>query len=253
METVREVVDINTSDGPMASIVYRPADGNQYPAVIVIEEIFGVNDHIQDVARRFAAEGYVAAAPDLFHRAGRLLTVPYSDMPGTAKLREGLTEDHLVGDLSAVVAYLQSSPSVSRPEVGITGYCYGGRVSYLAACRVEGIGAAAVYYGGGIVPRPDQPVTTTPLIELTDRITCPVIGFFGGQDGGIPVEAVDRIRDTLKEKGKTADIFLYPDAGHGFFCDDREGSYNKEAAGDAWDKTLAFFHRHLKGAAVTTG
>ena len=249
METVREVVDIETPDGPMASIVYRPSDGNQYPAIIVIEEIFGVNDHIQDVARRFAAEGYVAVAPDLFHRAGRLLTVPYSDMPGTAKLREGLTDDHLTGDLSKVVAYLQSSPSVSRPEVGITGYCYGGRVSYLAACSVEGIGAAAVYYGGGIVPRPDQPVTATPLVDLTDRI----IGFFGGQDRGIPVEAVDRIRDTLKEKGKTADIFLYPEAGHGFFCDDREVSYNKEASEDAWDKTLAFFQRHLKGAVAATG
>ena len=249
MDTVREVVDVTGPDGPMATVVYKPADGQRYPAIVVIEEIFGVNANIQDIARRFAAEGYVAAAPDLFHRAGRLLTVAYTDFPGTAKLREGLTDDHLVGDLSAVVAYLQSNDSVSRSEVGITGYCFGGRVSYLAACRVPGIGAAAVYYGGGIVPREGQPVVGTPLIDQTDQITAAVIGFFGGQDRGIPVEAVDRIRDTLKAKGKTADIHFYPEAAHGFFCDDRE-SYNKEAADDAWGKTLTFFERHLKEAAV---
>lgn len=246
METVKEVVEIDTPGGPMASIVFRPADGKEYPGIVVIEEIFGVNDHIQDVARRFAEQGYVAAAPDLFHRAGRLLTVPYSDMPGTAKLREGLTEDDLVGDLNALIAHLQSASSLSRREVGITGYCYGGRVSYLAACRVEDIGAAAVYYGGGIVPRADQPAPAVPLIDLTDQITCPIIGFFGEEDKGIPVESVDKIRTTLEEKGKTANIYLYPNAGHGFFCDDREGSYNKEAADDAWDKTLKFFELHLK-------
>jgi carboxymethylenebutenolidase len=252
METVSEIVDIKTPDGTMAARVYKPADGGQYPAIIVIQEIFGIDNHIQDVAQRFAAQGYVAAAPDLFYRTGRLQTIEYDQMQSSGALREGMSDDGTVGDLNALVAYLNSAPSVSRQEVGITGYCMGGRVSFLAACRVDNIGAAAVYYGGGIVPRPGQTATGPAPIDLASQISCPIIGFFGGQDQGISSEAVDKIRDTLKELGKDAEILVYPEAGHGFFCDAR-GSYNKDASEDAWNKTLTFFEKHLKGATVAAG
>ncbi len=250
MEPVSEVVDLQTPDGPMAAVVARPADAGSYPAIIVAQEAFGVNGHIQDLGQRFAAEGYVTVAPDLFHRAGRLQTAAYGDFEAVGKLRTGMSDDGTVGDLNAVVAYLRQDPHVSGPEVGITGYCMGGRVSFLAACRVEGAGAAAVYYGGGIVPRPDQPASGPAPIDLAGQIACPVIGFFGREDRGISVEAVDRIRDTLSSLGKEAEIILYPDAGHGFFCDDRE-SYNQAASADAWFKTLAFFEKHLKHAPAT--
>ena len=257
MDTVEEIVDVNTSDGPMATVIHRPTDG-KHPAVIVIEEIFGLDHHIQDVTRRFAEQGYVAAAPDLFHRAGRLETVAYDNMPASTRLREGLTDDLIVSDLNTLIAHLGADASVEGSEVGIVGFCYGGRVSFLAACRVKGIGATVVYYGGGIVPRqappggPPPPAPAGPApIELTGQITSPVLGFFGGQDRGIPPEAVDRIRDTLKELGKESEIVFYPDAAHGFFCDERE-SYHKESAEDSWPKTLAFFEKHLK-ATVTSG
>ena len=250
MEIVSETIDLVTPDGPMATVVSHLADGGTYPGIIVIQEAFGVNGHVQDVGRRFAAEGYVTAAPDMFHRAGRLQTAPYGDFDAVGKLRVGMSDDGIINDLSAVVEHLQGSPMVSRQEIGIVGYCMGGRISFLAACKVSGIGAAAVYYGGGIVPRPDQPAPSTPPIEMADGISCAIIGFFGGQDQGIPVEAVDRISNTLESLGKDAEIILYPDAGHGFFCDERE-SYNQNAAEDAWGKTLAFFEKHLKGSPVS--
>ena len=248
MAIVEEVVDLQVPDGTMATCTYRPDDDEPHPAVIVIQEIFGVNSHIKAVARRIAEQGYVTTAPDLFHRTGRLNVLAYDQMQETGKLREGMTDDGLVADLDAVVAYLQGSSHAMSDRIGITGYCMGGRVSFLAACRVQGIKAAAVYYGGGIAPRDDAPPAPGPaLIDLADQIACPIIGFFGGQDRGIPVEHVQRIEETLKRLKKDAEIHIYPEAGHGFFCDERP-SYNEGAARDAWAQTMGFFDWYLRGA-----
>ena len=251
MDTIAETVNLQVPDGTMATFSYRPSDDGAYPAVIVIQEAFGVNDHIKDVARRFAAEGYFATAPDLFYRSGRNNVVSYSDIESVRKLMGGMTDDGIVADVDAVVAYLKRDGHMLGEHIGITGYCMGGRVSFLSACRVQGIGAAAVYYGGGIVPRQDAPTQTPAPIDLAERITCPVIGFFGGQDQGIPAEQVQRIEETLKRLGKDAEIHLYPEAGHGFFCEARP-SYHSDAAKDAWARTLVFFESHLKGARVGT-
>lgn len=245
MEVVSELVDITTPEGTMATRVYKPNDDRQHPAVIVIQEVFGVNNNIQTIARDIAAEGFITAAPDVFYRTGRLQTIGYDQMQEVPKLREGMTDDGIVDDLNALVAHLNSDSSISRQDIGITGYCMGGRVSFLAASRVDNIGASAVYYGGGIVPREGQATPGPDPIDLADQISCPVIGFFGGQDQGIPLEAVETIKKTLEDLGKTSDIFVYPDAGHGFFCNER-GSYNAEASADAWTKTIDFFNQHLK-------
>jgi carboxymethylenebutenolidase len=250
METMSETIDLVTPDGPMATVVSRPADGGTYPGIIIIQEAFGVNGHVQNVGRRFAAEGYVTATPDMFHRAGRLQTAPYGDFDAVGKLRVGMSDDGIINDLSTMVEHLQGSPVVSSQEMGIVGYCMGGRISFMAACKVSGIGDAAVYYGGGIVPRQDQTASSTPVIEMANGISCAIIGFFGGQDQEIPVEAVNQIDNTLESLSKDAEIILYPDAGHGFFCDERE-SYNQNAAEDAWGKTLGFFERHLTSTPVS--
>ena len=250
VQTVTETVDLQTPDGPMAAVVCRPDDAQSYPGIVVIQEVFGVNENIRSIAQRFAAEGYVAVAPDMFHRKGRLRTVAYGDFQTVGILREGLTDDGVVSDVSSAVAHLRGREDVLGRGVGITGYCFGGRVSFLAACRVDRIEAAAVYYGGGIVPNPARPQPGPAPIEFAERISAPLIGFFGDQDQGIPVAHVDQLRDRLRELGKDAEIILYPGAGHGFFCDDRD-SHHPEAAADSWKRVTAFFKRHLKDVVTT--
>lgn len=251
METISETVDLSTSDGPMATVISRPAGEGRYPAVMVIHESFGLNSHIQGLTQRFAAEGYVAAAPDLFHRKGRMLTAPYSDVPASTQLREGVTDDAVLTDLRAILECLGNDLAVAQGPVGIAGYSLGGRVAFMAACKLPGIGAAAISYGVGIMPFPNQPPHTA-LIAQAERIACPVIGFFGGKDPAIPPAHVDEIRDTLKAKGKEAEVHLYPDAGHGFFSEERD-DYNKDAADDSWSRTLVFFEQHLKQPAAAAG
>ena len=242
-----DIVDLKVPDGTMATFDYRPSGDERLPAIIVIQEIFGVNENIQSIARRFAEEGYATTAPDLFHRTGRLQIIKYGDMDTVAKAREGMTDDGLVEDLKAVVAHLQADPRVDPDRIGIVGYCMGGRVSFLAAARVPGLAAAAVYYGGGIVPREGSPADAPRLVDESPNVGCPIVGFWGGQDQGIPAAHVDEIEAALKAASKDVQMNKYPEAGHGFFCDDRP-SYNEAASKDAWPKTLTFFGKHLKGA-----
>ena len=246
---VSETPDLQVPDGQMATFSYRPEGDGKFPAVIVIQEIFGVEPHIQDVAQRFANEGYFATAPDLFHRSGPKIVVPYAEMQTGFGYRQQMTDEGVVDDLNAVVQYLRSQPNVDADHIGIVGFCFGGRVSFLAAARVAGIGAAAVYYGGGIVPRADAAAGTPNLLDEAENIPCPIIGFFGDQDQGIPVDQVSQIEQALKSHGKDVQVHVYPGAGHGFFCDGR-GSYHEASAKDAWFKTVDFFGRHLKGATV---
>ena len=247
MATVSEVADVKVGDGEMAVFTYRPGGGGKAPGIVVIQEIFGVNDHMKDVAGRFAAEGYVAAAPDLFHRSGREVTVPFDQMQQGVQLRGALSNDDIVADVSATVEYLKRNPNVDAENIGIVGFCFGGMVSYLAAARVAGLSAAAVFYGGGILPRPDAGADAPRLLDQTaDDVAVPIISFWGDQDGGIPVSNVEQIVATLKAKGKDIESTVYPGAGHGFFCDAR-GSYHEASAKDAWSKTLDFFAKHLRG------
>ena len=247
MATVSETADVKVGGDDMQVFTYRPDGGGKSPAVIVIQEIFGVNDHVKDVAGRFAAEGYVAVAPDLFHRSGRGVVVPFDQMQTGGEHRGKLTNDDIVADVSAAVDYLKGHPSVDADHIGIVGFCFGGMVSYLAAAKVSGLGAAAVFYGGGILPRPDAGPDAPRLLDATaDAVAVPIISFWGDADRMIPVSNVEEIVSTLKAKGKDIESTVYPGAGHGFFCDVR-GSYNEAAAKDAWPKALAFFAKHLKG------
>ena len=248
-DTIAEVADLKVPDGEMATFSYRPAGEGKHPAVIVIQEIFGVEPHIQDVAHRLAAEGYFATAPDLFHRSGRHVTVSFDDRDTAFGHRGKITDEGTVDDLNAVMEYLKSNPNVDANNIGIVGFCFGGRVSFLAAARVPGLSASVVYYGGGIIPRADAPPGSTNLLDEVGNITAPMIGFFGDQDQAIPAEQVKQIDEAMQKAGKDAQFTVYPGAGHGFFCDIR-GSYHESSAKDSWPKTLAFFGKHLKGTAV---
>jgi carboxymethylenebutenolidase len=229
----------------MEIFTYTPDGSGKRPAVIVIQEIFGVNDHMKDVANRYADAGFVAAAPDLFHREGKGVIVPFDDMKRGGGIRGKLSNDDIIADVSATVAFLKNDPNVDGNNIGIVGFCFGGMVSYLAAASVPGIKAAAIYYGGGILPRPDAPADAPRLLDTTvDSINVPMIGFWGADDGGIPAVNVDLIESTLKAKGKDYESHTYEGAGHGFFCNER-GSYNEAAAKDSFPRAVAFFKKNL--------
>lgn len=234
MELETQKIEVPAEGGAMPAYVARPKTAARLPAVLVIMEAFGLNDHIQDVTRRIAAEGYVALAPDLYWRGGKWRSVGYDKLPEAIGLMQSLRDDQVVSDLRSAVAHLEKQPFVRADRIGITGFCMGGRVSYLAAAELpDKIKAAAPFYGGGIA------------IDETAKVRAPVLAFFGEKDAFIPLETADALRAELAKHGKDGEVIVYPGADHGFFCNER-ASYQEAAAKDAWKRVLDFFARHLK-------
>ena len=235
-------VDIDVSGENMEAYVAEPEAEGKYPAVIVIQEVWGANSHIQMVTDRLPSQGFVGLAPQMFHREGPMIMALHEERE-TAFGRAGrVTDDGILADINAAVSYLQSQPNVDGDRIGIVGFCFGGRVSYLAATSVAGIGAAAVFYGGGMLqPRGEGP---SPL-ERSAGINCPILGLFGEDDGNPTPADVATIQAELDRLGKTYEFHMYPGAGHAFHCDSRE-SFRLDAAADAWRKTITFFNQHLK-------
>jgi carboxymethylenebutenolidase len=230
---------LTTDDGPMD--VYEAApDGGARRAVIVIQEAFGVNDHIQDVTRRFADAGYHAIAPAMFHRAGGG-TAPYDDFNQVLPLFEGLTDPGIVMDVDAARQHLNGA-GFPDEAIGIVGFCMGGRVTFLVSLEMA-LGAAVGFYGGGIVA--GRFVQFPPLIDRVGELQTPWLGLFGDEDGSIPVDDVERLRQELDGTDVASDVVRYAGADHGFHCDQRP-SYHAEAATDAWGRTLAWFEQHLQ-------
>jgi carboxymethylenebutenolidase len=234
METRSETIVLNTGDGTMSAFVAAPTANGTYPGVIVAMEAFGLNQHVKDVTSRIAGQGYVAAAPDMYHRE-RGAVVGYDALPEAVRLMRTLSDDGIVQDVETVLAFLRGHGAVRRERIGITGFCMGGRISFLAACRNSGLKAAVPFYGGGIGA----------LLPIASQLSCPTLLFFGDQDPFIPADEVEEIRTTLSKLGKAAEIQVYPGAPHGFFCDERD-SYRPAAAQDAWDRLMQFFAEHLK-------
>jgi carboxymethylenebutenolidase len=229
---------LDTADGPMRVYSCVP-EGGAARAVIVIQEAFGVNHHIEDVTRRFADAGYHAVAPALFHRAGGG-TAPYDDFEKVLPLFEGLTDVGIVMDVRATVAHLHEQ-GFADPSIGIIGFCMGGRVTFLASLELA-LGAAVGFYGGGIVTGrfPQFP----PLLDRAGELETPWLGIFGDLDASIPVEDVEALRTRLAELDVPTEVIRYATAEHGFHCDARP-SYNAEASTDAWGRALAWFEEHL--------
>ncbi len=243
METTVQMVELDAEAGKMPAQVARPAAGGPYPGIIVVMEAFGLNDHIKDVARRLAAEGFVTLAPDLYYREAVRVT-SYEDLPQAIGLMTGLWDDKIVADMDAAVGFLRRQPGLRGDRVGVTGFCMGGRVSFLTACRNRDIAAAVPFYGGGIASGERSPRQPVPPIELAGQLRCPVLAFFGGDDPFIPSADVERVRATLATLGPQHEVVVYDGAPHGFFCNERS-SYRPDAAKDAWARTLRFFRSHL--------
>ncbi len=238
MEITSTTHQLNTSDGKMEAYEARPKNGGARPGIIVLMEAFGVNSHIKDVTERVAREGYVAIAPDLYHRESERL-VSYKDLEKAVGIMNRLQDPKVMDDVGAAIAHLKSQSYIKQGAIGVTGFCMGGRFTYLtAAHHNKDIKAAVAFYGGGIPAGKPSP------LDRTGEITCPITLFFGGKDPLIPQEHVDKINQTLKDQKKNFSLKLYPEATHGFFCNERE-SYHQESAKDAWEKTKSFFAQHL--------
>jgi carboxymethylenebutenolidase len=230
---------IDTADGPMRVYEAVP-DTPPTAAVVVIQEAFGVNPHIEDVTRRFADAGYHAVAPDMFHRTGGGI-VDYGDFGAVIPHFVGIGDDNaILADVDVTLDYLRGLGFADR-RIGIVGFCFGGRVTFLTAVN-RSLGAAVGFYGGGIVTArfPQFPA----LVGDVTRIDTPWLGLFGDLDQSIPVEDVELLREALATAPVPAEVVRYADAEHGFHCDERD-AYNAAAAKDAWDRTLDWFARHL--------
>lgn len=235
-------VTLQTADGPMDAYLALPEGAGPHPALVVLQEAFGVNAHIRDVCRRFAAEGFVALAPEVFHRSGRGIDVPYAELPVAIGYLRECTNDGLAMDVAAALAHLRSLPEVAPARVGVVGYCMGGLAAFIAACRTD-VNATVVYYGGGLIHERPGMKLRPPLGEAAS-IRAPLQGHFGSEDPGIPVSDVEMLRDRLTELGKDHEIHVYTGAGHAFFCDARP-AYVPAAAALAWSRTLAWLRLKL--------
>jgi carboxymethylenebutenolidase len=213
-------------------------EGSAASAVVVIQEAFGVNDHIEDICRRLSKEGYRAVAPHLFHRSGDPV-VSYEEIDKVVPHIMQWTRAGLEADLDATFDYL-GRQGFPPHRIGVIGFCAGGTVTFVAAAY-RALGAAVTFYGGGV----GQGRFGIPaLVDLAAELKTPWLGLFGDQDTGIPVEEVESLRRAVAAAGVPAEVVRYPDAGHGFHCDARD-SYHEPSAKDAWRRTLEWFDKYL--------
>jgi carboxymethylenebutenolidase len=244
MEITSGMVQVQAEAGSMPGFLARPTRGDKCPGIVVVMEAFGLNQHIKDVASRIAREGYAALAPDLYYREGSAVA-GYDNLPEAIRLMTGLWDDKIIKDMGGAVAFLQEQPYVRAERIGVTGFCMGGRITFLTACLNSAVKAAVPFYGGGIgsVMQPGERTPKAPL-EYADRLSAPMLLFFGENDPFIPLDEVERIKQRLTTLKKDAETIVYPGAPHGFFCEERD-SYRPDAAKDAWERMGKFFEKHL--------
>lgn len=225
-----EMIQYKSGDMMIPAYLAR-ANRKQAAAVLVIHEVFGLNDHIKSIADRIAGEGFNALAPNLFVRAAEPPPKDASDMAALRKAAGSIPNEVAIKDMQAGLDYLKTVKDV-RARFASVGFCMGGGYSYQIATHTKDLAGAVIFYG------------RTP-VELVPQLSCPILGNFGALDQGIPPEKVKEFEEALKKAGKTADIKVYTGAKHGFFNDTRPEAYNAEAAADAWQRTLSFFRERL--------
>lgn len=228
----------------MRAWVARPKDGGVHAGLLVFQEAFGVNAHIRDIAERFAKEGYLAIAPELFHRTLEGFEGRYNDFPSTMPHMRALTNAGMEADQRAAYEWLRANGAGESP-VSAIGYCMGGRAAFLAALTLP-LACAISYYGGGIAPGANGPG----LLGRASELRAPVLFFWGGRDKHITQEHIRAITDGLRAAGKNFVNVEISDADHGFFCDARS-TYNPAGAAQAWPLTLAFLKTHQTGRVET--
>ena len=226
------MVEYRSGDLTIPAYLARPRGRAAAPAVLVIHEVFGLNDHIKSIADRIAGVGYVALAPNFFVRAPEPPPRDATDMTVLRRAANSIPTEAAIRDMQAGLDYLKTQRGVRRRFASI-GFCMGGGFSYQLATHTRDLAGAVIFYG------------RTPL-ELAPQVSCPLLGIFGEIDNGIPPATVRAFEEALRRAGKQAEIKIYDGARHGFFNDTRPEAYHAEAAADAWQRTLRFFRAHLR-------
>ncbi|MEH1904117.1 MAG: dienelactone hydrolase family protein [Nostoc sp.] len=236
---VAGAVKIPVKDGEIPAYRAAPATGENFPIVLVIQEIFGVHEHIQDITRRFAKLGYLAIAPELFVRQGDVSKLSSIDQirPIVAKVPDA----QVLSDLDATVHWAVKSAKGNADKLAITGFCWGGRIIWLYAAHNPNVKAGVAWYGRLVGDA--TKLTPKHPVDIASKLTVPILGLYGGKDTGIPIDTVEQMRDRLKSSSSKSEIIVYPDAPHAFFADYRP-SYREKEAKEGWKRLLAWFKQH---------
>jgi carboxymethylenebutenolidase len=235
-------VKIATMTGPVPAYRAHPDKGGKFPVVLVVQEIFGVHEHIKDVCRRLAKLGYFAIAVDQYFRQGDVTQMTDSQEI-FAKVVNHVPDSQVMSDLDAALVYADATGKADTAKLGITGFCWGGRITWTYCVHNPKVKAGVAWYGRLVAPAkaPLQPVYP---VELAPVLKVPVLGLYGEADAGISVANVEQMRAALQAAGNTtSEIVLYPGAPHAFYADYRP-SYRKDAADDGWKRMQAWFKQH---------
>jgi carboxymethylenebutenolidase len=233
------VTEASVDSGGFPVPIYeaRPQAAGKYPVVLVIPEIFGMHEHIRDVTRRFAKEGFLGITFEPYAREGGVLHLP--DIAAVRKVADPVPDGRVMADLDAIVAYAKKHPAAQGDRIGVTGFCRGGMYTLLFAAHNPEVKAGVAWYGQ-IKPAITQGVRSVGPLDVAARIKAPILGLYGGEDLGIPVADAKAMEAALKAAGAKAEFIIYPGAPHAFFADYRP-SYRAEAAKDAWNRCIAWF------------
>ena len=231
-------VSVKVADGQMPAYRAMPEGGKNLPTVIVVQEIFGVHEHIKDVCRRLAKAGYLAVAPELYARQGDVSKL--SNFEEIRPIVAKVPDAQVMSDLDATAQWAAANGGDAK-KLAITGFCWGGRVVWLYSAHNPDLRAGVAWYGR--VEGQPAPLQPKNPIDVVSGMKAPVLGLYGGADAGIPNDGVERMRAALKGAGKPSEIHTYPDMPHGFHADYRP-SYRKAAAEDGWKRMLAWFRKH---------
>ena len=235
-------VSIPVADGHIPAYRARPASAGPFPVILVVQEIFGVHEHIKDVCRRLAKRGFLAVAPELYARQGDVSKL--SDIPEILKIVGQVPDAQVMQDLDATVRWVEQTGEGNVNLLGITGFCWGGRIVWLYAAHNPQLKAGVAWYGRLVGEK--TALTPQHPVDIAAKLHAPVLGLYGGADQGIPAETVEQMQTALKAASKPADasqIIVYPDTPHGFHADSRP-SYRKQWAEDGWNRMQVWFMRN---------
>jgi carboxymethylenebutenolidase len=232
-------VQVKTKDAEIPAYRAMPAKGKGFPTVLVVQEIFGVHEHIKDICRRLAKAGYLAVAPELYARQGDVSQI--QDIQEIiSRVVSKVPDAQVMSDLDAAVAWASGNGG-NTGKLGITGFCWGGRIVWLYAAHNPKLGAGVAWYGR--LSGQKSELTPNNPLDLVGELKAPVLGLYGGKDQGIPVDQVEQMNAALKKAGKKSMIHVYPDAAHGFHADYRP-SYREADAKDGWRRMIEWFRSH---------
>ena len=230
-------VTIKVADGTLPGYYAMPATGGPFPVILVAPEVFGLNPYMKDVVRRLAKAGYYAITPDVYARKADLTKV--SNIAEIIPIVNAKTDTEMMSDFDATVAFAKASGKADVDKLGITGFCRGGRTTWMYAAHNPKLRAGVAWYGT-LAGKKSDAMPRHPL-DLAQEIKVPVLGLYGAKDSGIPLADIDRMRDELKGSGSKSEFVVYAEAGHGFNADFRPDEYRKQDAEDGWKRMLAWF------------